>query len=1180
MRKSHFKILLTLLVASLLLVSVFTINIFAKDEYVEITYAHGDAFERVPVVAGKEITLPTPESKLDAKVYGWFDGEGNFYNCGEKITPTKNLTLYCADGGEIALSGSLALSTYKGYSYIKLKSNISIDSSITLPDNQVLYLDLNGNSINITTNAIYNEDASEEMPHGAFVGADSGIIFANSSSEKATVNHTAGGSPAFALNSLVSLSPIGTPKCLTFVVKENVSITENMNLFSVQTNISNVSGAINVSIYGEVECERLLRTNGISQATVTIYDSATLVSTGEHLFEDITTANDLLTLTIYGGTIDLSGTGFIRDASRISSYVYGGSFSKDIASYFPNGNFIFELNSAGRYDFKECKHEGPLAEHAYICKGPCELDHEHCPTLCEREHEHCQCVLDHTHYYNCTDARELNHLCIYCNSEFPVSYPNGVDHSLRMELVQEPVNTVEETKAGSYRTYCTRCDYSRTENAFPDPSTVYITVKFTEGEGIREIRVPAEDLFSFDETVKTKIISYSADSVFYYDDLGNKVSVAAESVFYVEVPLGTTEIYGEMRNANNTPTKTGVFLGDAYLKEIALPESIENISSYAFLNMPNLEKITGIEYITGSIGTEAFMQETTSKLVIEHMILNASSVSEYAFKNVQISTLTIGESVSKISNYAFALDDAFANSPDFKKIVEIFVEGNKTVDGVKLGTVKDSMGSNHQFSDKAIVFLDHDYLTTNKAATCIEYGHDFHECQRCFKTYTDNYIEQYAEHDLVEHIVPSTCQTYGFEGVRCTVCDIKIKYKDLPIDKDNHTYAAGFVKRPLDPNGWFCVDPYYTLRKCGCGAIEEDIPENWVEIVEPPIDAKHNFKEDVITEATCGDYGKTRFTCKDCKYQYDQIIPPTGQHKYTNENKVVLVAATCATPETGYYSCTTCSATVPYTLEGVFDVSNHTKTPGDQGTIVSEPSSEYAGLKSFICKDCGMTFTEEIPKVDDSIIIKIPFTDKEWFRTDQETINTALIIVFVSIPLIAGIILTFVFTFGKKKSKSAGYKFRFNTLKKDGGSNKSVSEQLAEMNLTEELPPDVPITEGGERDDAAAWTAYVDAINNDYERTVELNLQNAENEKTEQAEAVSQEDAWKAYVEALNRDYEQTMEINLKEEGKEEKSFADMMEDTVFDFPTDGQQSEDTAGEPDTSSEQASDDEDDEKLTL
>ena len=595
--------------------------------------------------------------------------------------------------------------------------------------------------------------------------------------------------------------------------------------------------------------------------------------------------------------------------------------------------------------------------------------------------------------------------------------------------------------------------------------------------------------------------------------------------------------------------------------------------------MASLEKIDGIENITGSIGREAFMQSTKSKLVIEHMILNASSVDEYAFKNVQISTLTIGKNVSRIGSYAFSLDTELSSKADFKKIAEIFIEGNETHDGVKLGTAKGNMGSNHQFSDKAIVFLGHDYLTTEKSASCIEYGHDFHECQRCFLTYTDNYVEEYAPHDLVYHEVPSTCQSYGFKGVRCVVCDVKIKDEvggDLPIDKNNHTYAAGIVKIACDiegvydPNASFCVDPYYTLRKCGCGAIEEDIPENRGEIVIPPIDAEHNYKETVIIEATCGDYGKTKFSCKDCKYEYEQTIKPSGVHQYNLESKTILVPATCATPESGTYTCSVCSNEIEYTLEGVFNTENHTKNPSDNGTIVSEPSNEYAGLRSFVCKDCNTTFTEEIPPIDDSITIKIPFTDKVWFVTDQETINTALIVLFISIPLLAGVIITFVFTFTKKKSKSAGYKFRFNTLKKEGGSSKSVSEQLAEMHLTDELPPDVPITEDGERDDAAAWTAYVDAINNDYERTIELNLQKEDDEAPQETET-SQEDAWQAYVEALNRDYEQTMEINLQESEAEQKSFADMMEDTVFDFSAPSEEEGEAS---------PSDDEDDEKLTL
>jgi len=1156
MKKTGFKILLTFLVATLLLGSVFTINIFAEDTHAYVTLSHGGETSKRWYEIGKAITLPEPETKVGGKVYGWFDGDGNFYEPGDSFTPTKDVTLYCADGGEISLSGSMVVSAHKGFSYIKLKSNISLDTPIILPKNQVLYLDLNGNNINIETPPVINE-YGQEAPTGAFISAecgekcgycgkcgDCGVIFANSSSTVSQINHKAGGSLDFNLNSLVSVSPTKQANNLTFVVDKNVKITENMNLFSVQTDISAFSGALRVKILGDVECDRLLRTNGTTNASVVIHNAAKLTSFGELLFEDISNCDNLLTFIVEKNSasssakIYLDGHGLIKDISRIKPLIYGGSYSKDIASFFPIGNYSFKQNGT-LYDFVGCAHNGPLAEHAYgLCNTAC----------------------------------TLNHLCNYCEDLYPVEYKSGVGHNLSLELIQEPVNTKEETKEAIYKTSCSRCDYEKLDRAYPDPASVYITVKFVEGDKIKELRVPATDVFSFDKTKKTKLISFSVDNISYLDYLDNVVKVPVESIFYVQVPLGTTDIYGEYRTSANDEydAEVGVFTNDYYLKEIELPPSIQNIDSYAFYNMASLEKVFGLEYVTGSIGKKAFMATTNKNFYIEHVTINASSVGEYAFANLRMKTLTIGKSVGRISNYAFSLDSSLTSV-----LTEIFVEGNDSKNGVTIDKAKSNMGSNHQFSGRAIVFVGHDYKYEPKPATCIEYGHDYYECSRCGYSYKENFVEVFAPHNLVVHVVPSTCQTYGFDGHRCTVCDIKIKKAvggDLPLDKNNHTWQAGTVKVPVDPDGSFCTDPYYTLKKCGCGAIQPDIPSNRGEIIEPPIDAKHNYKETVIIAATCGEYGTTLFTCRDCGYSTKKIVDPTRKHTMDLENKEILVKATCSTPESGNVLCLECGLTVPYTLDGIFNTETHVKLPGDVGTVISEPSTEYAGLRGFTCTDCGALFTEEIPRIDDGITIKIPLINKE-IKTDEETLRTALIVLFVSIPLAAGIILTFVFTFTKKRNKSAGYKFRFNTMKKGEKSTKSVAEQLAEMNLSDELPPDIPITEGGERDDQAAWTAYVDAINNDYERTAELEAQ-APDEDTSSDLTPPSEDAWKAYVEALNRDYEETLELEAIRPEKEALSLADAMQDTVVTSIAD---SESTSSSESLDSE---DTDDDEKLNI
>ncbi len=1270
MKRSHFKIILACLVALMLLGSVFTIISFAGGSYAEITLVENSSSYKKSVLKGNEFVIPEPDpdDSVGGIVYGWFDKAGNLYEPGEKINPKENITLYRAEGDEFALSPSLALYCQKGYSYVKLNSSITIDSPIELPKDKILYIDLNGNTINATTPIKYDTNG-EETASGLFYGNDCGVIFANSSTEKANIKYTADGDKDFLFSSLVSLSPSPSAKNLIVLVKENISIATNMNLVSIETDISEAPGLLSLSIYGSVDAARLLRSNGISDAYVRIYDGAKVdcsrrnsssestdfrKTSSDFMFEDVISGNNrVVVLEIYGGDV-LLNVGFIKNTIRLNPFIYGGRFSSDISSLFQNNNFVFEYDETSKlYLFKGCNHVGPLVENVDNCAADCEENHIH---------------------KTCLSPRTLKHRCIYCNEEFLQEYPDGVGHSLRMELVQAPVNTPEETKPALYRTYCTRGDVERFEYAYPDPASVYVTVKYTEKDqktgavtDIKTIRIPSKDMFDFDESNKTKIMSYSADNVYTYDEEGNKIYISPESIIFVEVPLGTTDLYGELKSPDKTPTPVGVFTNDYYLQEVSLPSSLVNVGSYAFFNMQSIEKFTGLENITGSIGTAAFLQPTNTKLAFDYFDLNAKSVGYAAFGNIIIkNVLTISDNVDMIVSYAFGLGLKFnydngqiEEDPDYKDnrtdaeiTKEIFIENYIGNVGVTLNKAKGNTGSYHQFSDLPIVFTDHDYIKNSVAPTCISYGYDLYRCSRCFIEYEDNHGTTYGDHDYVDHRVEPTCQAVGFIGKRCLVCDDKPKDKDIPINKDNHTYAAGVVKYAIGEDKYFCVDPYYTLRLCGCGKIEafsestvsftfpgdtsetkwnfyilsngdvivfengkmlsnssysmtiedgiikelvcnnvafvitkltgsEDTSDTLsgtyeathgstfkfpvtvvkgtaINAVVPSANATHNFKDSFVIEPTCVE-GRISSVCVDCKYKpADRIAPPVLEH---TREKIVYNEATCSTPESGVYKCTACGGETPYEFTGKFDTTKHAKRAGDPGVVIAEPSTEHTGRRRFQCKDCGGDIFEDIPVIDNSLSFTIPILNIT-INTDKRTFRIALIIIFVSIPLLAGILLTFVFTFTRKKSKSAGYKFRFNTIKKgEGGSNKSVAEQLAEMNLVDELPPDVELNENGERNDEAAWTAYVDALNNDYTRTIELNLQK-EIEEDSSVDEVKPDTsaAWAAYVEAINKNYEETMELTLKEEA-EEKSLSDLMADTIVDMSLSSFTNPDEVGE-------------------
>ncbi len=1088
MKKLRFKILMATIVAVMLLTCVFVINAFAEGSTSRVTFVQNGASTYSKIVAeGDSITLPTPEARIGGTVYGWFDRDGNFYECGESITPTKSVTLYCAEGAEIALSGSLPLSISKGFNYIKLNSNISLTSKIELPDG-IYYIDLNGNNFFFETEA------------DGFVGENFGLILANSSSEKSTLTHIAGGEEAFSLNSLISISPNTTISNLSFVIKDGVSVKENMNLISVQKDISSYAGALSIQLYGELESGKIIRSTGISGATFTVYDGAKLTTDCEYYFDDVVEESSgvAATLIIYGGEFYVNNTtSYASDTTKFRALVYGGSFSKNTTDFFFQGNYKSSYNATTTlYDFTKCEHHGSLIEHAP----------------------------------DCTSNITLNHFCKYCDTVYEKNYPNGVGHSYTPKLTEEIINTPEETKAGCYTLTCTKCGHQTKEYTYPDPATVWVTVGFIDFKGdVQYVRFPSTDLYSFDGT---KVVSFSADALWYdYKNSDGEVDslyIQQSNVFHVEIPLGATDIYGDSKVQYGEETPYGVFVRNDHLKSVSFPVSLKNIDKFAFSYMTNLETLIGIENVTGTIGERAFEQTSDSKLVMTNLTLNAKTIKKGAFKNVRMTILTLGASVGSIEQNAFALDSGITSL-----LKEIFIEDNRLGEGKTVQEVyanlRKGMSNGHQFDGQEIVFFGHDYVSVTVESTCETYGYDLLTCSRCGFNEKSNFSDTLAEHKYIPHNKPATCQALGYEGEICTVCNHIHVINDLYYDRNNHSYTHKEVPYPAEKGFSICVDPYYTLGQCICGAVEKDIPENRSEIYLPAEGADHVWKETIETANTCGDWGLSRYDCSVCGLSRTASTKPTEDHTWEFS---VTVPATCKEGEKGLATCSVCGQEKNTTSPTV-DPNGHVIKDGDPGEVVQEPTEVHTGSRRYFCALCGKEFFRDIPTLEP--------TDDEL---SPMMIVGIVIGVAFGILLVAGLVLTFVFTFTKRRSKARGYRFGFNTIKNGGeGTSKSVAEQLAAMNLSEELPPEVEIGENGLVDEEAAFTAYMDAISG-FDATRELNI--AEEEPTE-AEAVNPDLAWQAYVDAINKEYEETMEISLHEE-QNQKSFAEMMDETVIDL--------------------------------
>ena len=965
MKKVSLKIFLTILCV-LMCVTLFALFTSAEGEKCAV-YLVDDGVVIESMLVDKDSVLSLPEKSCDVGSYkGWFTDDGTFYEAGSSVTVSNDMSFNLAKGGSVSLTGGLTNALAKGYSYVKLNTNMTIENSLTLSDTLV-YIDLGGNTLKLISD------------DNGFIGKDSGIIFANGK-----VEYTYTGDDAiYMVNSLIQIAPQSSANNLTFVVKSDAEIVSNVGFLIVDKDISKFDG-LEMNVYGKITSDRLIRTNGMKNGSVNFYDGSSYVTECEYFFDDfgVNTGDRIITLTIYGGSFTLDSTsGFAKDESRYKTILVENSkptFSKDIKSFFANGNYSFSWTGSA-YQYLKCAHDGPIVIKPDVS--------------------------------SCTEAVTVTHQCSYCNAQYTSYLANGIGHSYTISLVNDIINTEEETLAGCYAYSCQSCGYEYNKYIYPDPSSVYVTVGIIKRGEKQYPRVPALDLYTLEGT---KLISFS--TAFIETTLG----VTQDDIFYVEIPLGTTEVLGDYRNS----TASGVFRENSFIKELQLPRSLVNINQYAFSLMEKLETIHGLEYISGTISNYAFAQTADSPLIIEHMVLNAKTIGERSFQNIRMKTLTFGSNTHSVGNGAFHLE---AHQSMLK---EIFMEGYKGNEGVGAtqafnSVLRKSMnGSNQQFANMSIVYTGHAYETTIVEASCNQAGSEVEICSRCNDTIVKSEVPMLPHDFESKHthvnglscphckMVESSCRVRGYYAPICKACS----YVDLdnvaymPFDYNKHIYTSS---EKIICSGFICETPYYTLGVCVCGAVEEDKWENR-EYHDPLSSAGLHDWDTKNTEITIqpncskeNGYGQEIQTCKLCGKTKKVAIPPTGRHSF---GEVVIVdPGTCETKGIGERTCTICGDKRQSEIEG-----QHV-TEGD-GEIILEPTETSPGQKRFFCTICQSTVIEEIARLPVS-------------NTDQIPVAVIVLIVIGAILLLAGIGLTVYFTFFKKKNASTGYKYKFNTLK-------------------------------------------------------------------------------------------------------------------------------------------------------
>ena len=301
-----------------------------------------------------------------------------------------------------------------------------------------------------------------------------------------------------------------------------------------------------------------------------------------------------------------------------------------------------------------------------------------------------------------------------------------------------------------------------------------------------------------------------------------------------------------------------------------------------------------------------------------------------------------------------------------------------------------------------------------KEPSCKEAGILTFSCQVCWHTKTTNI--PVTNHEFGDWIPNNDETTHSH------FCDCG------EFETADHTFDNGEVTQA--PSHEAVGEIKYTCQDCGYSYAEE-IPvlteHKWGEWVVNKQDEKnthirfcicnesetapHNFDDGKVTEdATHTSPGTVTYTCEDCGYSYDEEIPATPEHQWTDwspngdgthtracrcnatetqdcqwDDGIVTEAPTHVEPGMMTYTCNICAdyyhEEIPVLTEHQwgewvvnkqdeknthirFCICNESQTAPhnfDGGKVTAEATHTAKGTLTYTCEDCGYSYDEEIP---------------------------------------------------------------------------------------------------------------------------------------------------------------------------------------------------------------------------
>lgn len=249
-------------------------------------------------------------------------------------------------------------------------------------------------------------------------------------------------------------------------------------------------------------------------------------------------------------------------------------------------------------------------------------------------------------------------------------------------------------------------------------------------------------------------------------------------------------------------------------------------------------------------------------------------------------------------------------------------------------------------------------------ATCKNTGVKTYTCNNCSETKTE--VIPMTDHiwDNGKVTTKPSCITPGVKTYTCTVCQ-ETKTEEIPATGHQHTEVRNVKEATCTKEG-YTGDTYCT----DCGEKLSDGK------ILPKKDHDYEIKDH--KDATCTEDGYTTSFCKNCGDEKKETIKATGhQHTEVRDAK----KATCT--KAGYTGDTYCKDCGEKISSGeVIEKLAHT---WDEGNVTKEADCIEVGVKTYTCRKCGATKTEDIPMTehtwDEGEVTTAPTCTKPGVRT-------------------------------------------------------------------------------------------------------------------------------------------------------------------------------------------------------